>query len=305
MAQLFTTLGPKTADELGLILPHEHLFVDLRTPDAPGFAEAEAQDVIDLMAPEVEKAKALGVTALVECSPVGVGRRVDMDKAVSEATNLPVVMATGIYREPWVPDWAQQASEDTLYEWMLGELTGDIEGSGVRAAWVKLSAGDDGLTPMETKILRAAARAAKATNAIIGSHTIRGRVVKDQLAVIEQMGHTPERYIWIHTQAEPDFDLHLELAQRGVWIEYDAIGSVERFPDASYIEKIQRLLDAGHDKIMLSHDRGWFDPGNRDRPPKPFTYLSETFIPAMRTAGFDEALIRKLTHDNPFAAYAR
>ena len=123
--------------------------------------------------------------------------------------------------------------------------------------------------------------------------------------VIEQMGHTPERYIWIHTQAEPDFDLHLELAQRGVWIEYDAIGSVERFPDASYIEKIQRLLDAGHDKIMLSHDRGWFDPGNRDRPPKPFTYLSETFIPAMRTAGFDEALIRKLTHDNPFAAYAR
>lgn len=305
MAQLFTTLGPKTADELGLILPHEHLFVDLRTPDAPGFAEAEAQDVIDLMAPEVEKAKALGVTALVECSPVGVGRRVDMDKAVSEATNLPVVMATGIYREPWVPDWAQQASEDTLYEWMLGELTGDIEGSGVRAAWVKLSAGDDGLTPMETKILRAAARAAKATNAIIGSHTIRGRVVKDQLAVIEQMGYTPERYIWIHTQAEPDFDLHLELAQRGVWIEYDAIGSVERFPDASYIEKIQRLLDAGHDKIMLSHDRGWFDPGNRDRPPKPFTYLSETFIPAMRTAGFDEALIRKLTHDNPFAAYAR
>src|SRR5690606_4824495 len=233
MAQLYTTLGPKTADELGLILPHEHIFVDLRTPDQPGFAEAEAQEVIDLMAPEIEKAKAVGVTALVECSPVGVGRRVDMDKAVSEATDFPVVMATGIYREPWIPAWAQQASEDALYDWMLEELTGEIEGSGVRAAWIKLSAGDDGLTEIETKILRAAARAGRDTNAIIGSHTIRGRVVRDQLAVIEQMVYTPERYIWIHTQAEPDVDLHLELAQRGVWIEYDAMGSVEPYPDAT------------------------------------------------------------------------
>jgi predicted metal-dependent phosphotriesterase family hydrolase len=29
MAKLFTTLGAKTFDELGLILPHEHIFVDL------------------------------------------------------------------------------------------------------------------------------------------------------------------------------------------------------------------------------------------------------------------------------------
>ena len=26
MAQLITTLGPKNADELGMILPHEHVF---------------------------------------------------------------------------------------------------------------------------------------------------------------------------------------------------------------------------------------------------------------------------------------
>lgn len=305
MTQLFTTLGPKKADELGLILPHEHIFVDLRTPDTPGFAEADAQDVIDLMAPEIRKAQAVGVTALVECSPVGVGRRADMDKAVSEATQFPVVMPTGIYREPWVPAWAREASEDALYEWMVGELNGDIDGSGVRAAWIKLSAGDDGLTEIETKILRAAARAGRSTDAIIGSHTIRGRVVKDQLAVIEQMGYTPERYIWIHTQAEPDFDLHMELAERGVWIEYDAIGSVERYPDESYIDKIQRLLDAGHNKILLSHDRGWFDPGNRDREPKPFTYLSETFIPKLKDAGFDEDIIKLLTHANPYDAYAR
>ena len=41
------------------------------------------------MAPEIERIKALGFTALVECSAVGVGRRADIDRAVSEATGVP------------------------------------------------------------------------------------------------------------------------------------------------------------------------------------------------------------------------
>ncbi len=35
MTKLITTLGPRNADELGMILPHEHVFVDLRTWDQP------------------------------------------------------------------------------------------------------------------------------------------------------------------------------------------------------------------------------------------------------------------------------
>ena len=34
-ARLVTTLGPKRRSELGVILPHEHIFVDLRTWDKP------------------------------------------------------------------------------------------------------------------------------------------------------------------------------------------------------------------------------------------------------------------------------
>lgn len=305
MPVLHTTLGTKRADELGLILPHEHLFVDLRLPDTPGFAEAGAEEVVARMAPEVEKARAVGVTALVECSPVGVGRRADMDLAISLATKFPVVVPTGIYREPWIPQWAQKASEDDLCSWMLEELADGIELSGVKAGWIKLSAGDDGMTPTEERILRAASRAAKSTGALIGSHTIRGRVVKDQLTVIEAMGYMPERYVWIHTQAEPDFALHLEMAERGVWIEYDALGNPDAPADEAIITMLRTLLDERHEKILLSHDRGWFDPGNRDYPPKPFTYLCDVFLPKLRDAGFDEATIRMLTHDNPFNAFAR
>lgn len=306
MAQLITTLGPKNADELGMILPHEHVFVDLRTWDQPGYAQAEAADVVALMAPQIEQAQAAGFTALVECSTIGVGRRADLDRAVSEATGFPLVVPTGVYREPWIPDWVHESDESRLHEWMLGELTGQIEDSGVQAGWVKLSAGDDGITSAEAKVLRAAARAAAATNAVIGSHTIRGRVVKDQLAIIEQAGYTPERYIWIHTQAEPDFSLHLELARRGAWIEYDALGS-EWVSDEEFIANILRVLDAGlGDHLLLSHDRGWYDPAQPGGgTPQSYTYLTDVFLPKLRAAGVDQASIDQMTISNPFRAFAR
>ena len=221
MPRLITTLGPKSADQVGMILPHEHIFVDLRTWDQPGYGQADPADVVKLMAPEIEKAREVGVTVIGECSAVGVGRRADILKAVSKATDFPLLVPTGIYREPWIPDWAHDASEEDLCEWMTGELTGEIEKSGVQAGWIKLSAGDDGLTACEIKILRAAVAASAVTDAIIGSHTIRGRVVRDQLDIVEEMGHTPERFIWIHAQAEPDFDLNLEIGRRGAWISYD------------------------------------------------------------------------------------
>ena len=303
MMRLTTTLGPRTAAELGLILPHEHIFVDFRPPEHPQHGEAEAAEVVALMAPQIELAQAQGVTALVDCTPVGVGRRADILKAVSIATGMPLLVPTGIYREPKIPGWAHAASEAELADWMIGELQGEIERSGVRAAWIKLSAGDDGITECEAKILRAAARAGKETNAVIGSHTMRGRVAQDQLDILEKAGYTAKRFIWIHTQKEADFAWHLEIARRGAWLEYDAIGD----SDAVCLDFVLRSLQAGlGGQVLLSHDRGWYDPakpGGGD--PKPFTHLVAHFLPKMRAAGVDEEAIRTLTHTNPFRAFAR
>jgi phosphotriesterase-related protein len=304
MPELVTTLGPMTRDQLGMILPHEHVFVDLRTPDRPGYAQADPADVVRLMAPEIERIKALGVTALVECSTGGVGRRADIDRAVSEATGFPIVVPTGNYREPWIPAWVVGASEEALSDWMLAELTDEIEESGVRAGWIKLSAGDDGITDLEARILRAAVAAARKTNAVIGSHTIKGRVVMDQLDIIEAAGYDPSRFISIHTQEESDRDMHLAVARRGAWIEYDSIG---RADDGPLIEMIHRVLDAGFgDQLLLSHDRGWYDPAKPGGgEPKPYTHLSKVLIPKLMQSGVDEQTIIRLTHDNPFNAFAR
>ena len=64
----------------------------------------------------------MGVTAIVECSTVGVGRRADIERAVSQATHLPLVIPTGIYREPWIPDWAHKASEAELTRLDAGRI---------------------------------------------------------------------------------------------------------------------------------------------------------------------------------------
>jgi phosphotriesterase-related protein len=301
---LYTTLGLLTKNQVGMILPHEHVFVDLRTPDQPGYAVAEAADVIALMAPQLKQIKQLGISALVECTTVGVGRRADLDLAVSLAADFPIIVPTGSYREPWITSWVASASERELEDWMVRELTERLDEADFRAGWIKISAGDEGLSTTEERILRAAARAGARTGAVIGSHTIKGRVVLQQLDIIESENYRAGRFISIHTQEEPDVGLHRAVAERGAWIEYDHVG---RGPDEGVAALILAALAAGHgDKLLLSHDLGWFDPAlPGGGVPRPYTHLSEVLLPKLAAAGVAEKTIQHLTHDNPFAAYAR
>jgi len=306
MDGLITTEGVKRLGDLGMILPHEHLFVDLGPIEAASYAHADMAEAVAVMTPHLEAVARQGVTALVTCTPVGVGRRADIDVAIARAAAFPVVLPTGVYREPWVPAWVHAATEDELAAWMVDELSNGIEATGVRAAWIKVSAGDTGMTMCERKILTAAARAGLATGAVIGSHTIRAEVVADQLDVIEQAGYTAQRFIWIHTQSEPDVAVHLKLAARGIWLEYDSIGSSP--PSEEWlVEAVMQVIEAGFgERLLLSQDRGWYDPSQPGGGTvKPFTYLVERFLPKLRAAGVSDEWIYTLTAVNPFRAYAR
>jgi phosphotriesterase-related protein len=305
MPNLITTLGPIAADDMGTILPHEHVFVDLRTWDQPGYGEADADDVVRLMVPEIDRARSAGVTVIVEPGAVGVGRRVDILLAVSQATGFPLVAPTGVYREPWLPPWVHTSEEVDLRAWMIHELTDQIEDTGVQAGWIKVGSTDQGMTSAETKVLRAAAGASIATGAAIGSHTIRGEVARSQLDLIEAVDAAPERFVWIHAHQEPEIAIHHELGRRGCWLEYDGIGEPDS--DDRFIDLIQRALDAGlGNRLLLSHDRGWFDPAQPGGgTPKPYTYLSDVFLPLLADAGVDDATIDQLTRYNPFIAFAR
>jgi phosphotriesterase-related protein len=58
--------------------------------------------------------------------------------------------------------------------------------------------------------------------------------------------------------------------------------------------------------LLLSQDRGWFDPAKPGGgTAKPYTYLSEVFLPKLKASGVDTATIDKLLRNNPFRAFAR
>jgi phosphotriesterase-related protein len=327
--RLITTLGDLALPETGVILPHEHIFLDVpRQPSDPEWELMQVEDVVEVMQPELENARASGVATLIDAGSPSLGRRADIIVAVSRAARLPVVVPTGFYLDHSIPEWARAASEEELRDWMVGELVGGIEEADVKAGWIKLAASDGGLTDHERKCLRAAARAGAATEATIGCHSPTGIVARDALDIVERLGYRAERFVWIHADHESwlhadherGWVLREELARRGAWVEFDTIGHPrpEGVPgpeddaahsDMMHVAVIQQMLDAGlGDRILLSMDSGWFDPRRPDCRAgciRGYTYLSETFLPILHNTGVDEATIDKLTRENPFHAFAR
>ena len=305
--RLVTTLGDLSLPATGVILPHEHLFLDLRPPSHPQHGMERTENVLAVMQPELEKARAAGVAVLVDATPPGMGRRADILMAVSRAAHLPVVVPTGMYLDAWIPDWARAAREEELRDWMVGELIGRVEEADVAAGWIKHAASDGGLTEHERKGLRAAARAGSEADATIGCHVARGVVAREALDIVERSGQRAERFVWIHADQESDWGFHEELARRRAWVEFDSIGHGRG--DQWHVDMVQHMLDAGlGDRVLLSMDSGWFDPARRECREgcvRGYTYLTETFLPRLREAGVEEATVAKLTRDNPFHAFAR
>ncbi|NAZ81893.1 esterase [Kineococcus sp. R8] len=301
---LHTTLGPLAARDVGLVLPHEHLLVDFRPADTPGFAQADPAEFASVVEPLLAGAAAAGVTALVECTPPGLGRRVDLIREVSRRTGVPVVVATGVYREPWVPQWVYGANDEELEAWLHRELTEGVEDSGVLAGFIKISAAEDGIRPVEERVVRAAARAAARTGALVGSHTTDGEVVLGQIDLAVAEGLAPDRFLSIHTQTITDPAVRQAIVDRGAWIEFDDIGQGD---DAQTLGMVLDSLEAGQaGQVLLSHDAGWFDPAlPGGGTPRPFTDLTGSFLPALRAAGVGADVVDDLCVRNPFRAFAR
>jgi len=299
-----TTQGPIPAEDLGLVLPHEHIFTDLRGPTTPGYAQADATDVVRVMAPLLEDAHHKGVGLLFECSSIGVGRNVPIVAQVAGASGLPVVVPTGVYgRANFAPPEHRTMTEDELAALFISEIREGIEDTGIKAGFIKIATDSGPLTALLEKILRAAGRAARETGAAIASHTTAGNNAMRQIQILESISPTI-RFIWVHAQNESNRNLHQQMAARGAYIEFDSLGW-NPGQDTTLIGAIKDLLAAGFgDRILLSHDAGWYRPGEPNGgTQKPYTYLGDSFIPKLKTAGLDDATIRMLTETNPIRAF--
>lgn len=304
-----TLKGAVAIEALGLILPHEHLFTDLRGPTVPGYAQAEPATVARVLEPYLAAAQAVGVTALVECSTVGVGRNISVLQHVAQLTPIHIVAPTGVYRQEFMPASFRQASAEQLTQAWVGELSEGIDGTPARAGFIKLSVSDDGPTPLEIRNLTAAAQASQQTGAAIASHTPSGALALRQMEILEAAGLDLARFIWAHANLEPDAAMHLEAARRGAYVEFDAVGASWQ-PQTAMVDHVLALIQADQaDRVLLSHDAGWYDPSRPDGQPEAggirgYTALVEDFLPALRARGVAAELVRLITEVNPARAFA-
>src|ERR1700681_807228 len=139
--QIHTVGGPIAAAELGVTLGHEHLrFRDdavaaqwpRRYDDAEHFESAVAM---------VELAKHHGVRTIVDPTAMNAGRDVAFMIRIAEATGVQVVACTGIYTFDKLPFYFENRSIDVMAEHFVEDIRWGIQGTDVRAAFIK-TAGD-------------------------------------------------------------------------------------------------------------------------------------------------------------------
>src|SRR5262245_40146356 len=305
---IHTIKGPVDIDSLGLVLPHEHLFTDLRGPHIPEYAQGEESDVVRVVGPYLAEAAAAGATALVECSTVGVGRNLNILRSLAEITPIHIVAPTGVYRDAFIPVSLRAVSEDYLADLWTEELTEGMEHTSIRAGFIKLAMSDDGPTPLEIRNLRAAVKASQRTGAVIGSHTIGGTVAKKEMDILEEAGLDLHRFIWIHAQTEPNMSVLEEAARRGAYVELDSVGAPHQ-PQPELLNVTVALIQSGYiDHLLLSHDAGWYSPSRADGQPdggyRGYIALMKDFLPALAARGIRDDQIRQITAVNPARAFA-
>jgi phosphotriesterase-related protein len=309
MAKRIQTIkGSVEISSLGLILPHEHLFTDLRGPSVADYAQAEPSAVVKVVQPYLAEASATGVTALVECSTVGVGRNLSVLRSLADVTSIHIIAPTGVYRDAYIPASLRESGVDELADLWTKELTDGIEGTSIRAGFIKLAMSDDGPTVLEIRNLKAAAKASQNTGAVIASHTVGGKIARKEMDVLEEAGLDLHRFIWIHAQTEPDISIPEDAARRGAYVELDSVGAPHQ-SQTELLETTIALIKAGYaDHLLLSHDAGWFNPARPDGLPddgfRGYTALIKDFIPALLNRGISEEQVRRIKFDNPARAFA-
>ena len=307
---VMTVTGPMPAADLGVTDAHEHLF--LRTPETPG---QELEDA-DRATIEVADAVAAGLGALVEMTPIGLGRRPDLLRAVSEATRVPIIGATGFHRDVhYAADhWALAASVDTLAERVIADLERGMHPSDwddpdapldvARAGAIKAGASYHHISEAEGRRLEAVAIASQRTGAGILVHCEIGTAADQIVDRLESHGASPHRIALAHMDRNPDADLHAEIAERGVTLEYDTAGRTKYHPDTVVLDLVAAMLEAGHgDRLMLGGDLGRRDYFRSHGGGPGLAYLFATFVPRLRRRIGDAATDAILVA-NPARFYA-
>lgn len=307
-----TVRGDIAPGELGVTATHEHLYCDQRLcrQSRIGFPGAYARMVLqdpDMVVAELADFYAAGGRAIAEMTAHGWGRDVGVLKEISERSAVHVIAVSGFYVEDCHPEFVAGSSIEELEEFLVGELTSGADGTDIRPGLLKSAISRPVIEGPEEKCARAVARAQKRTGVAITTHTSAsarfevegGNVGMMHLDLFESEGVDPARVIIGHTDENSDIRQLVALAERGAYVQFDVIGKVHWLLDETRVELLCQLVDKGYENhLLLSTDRCRVIELKAQGGPG-YDHLLRSFVPKLRQAGFDDALVHRILVENP------
>ncbi|MGY1651201.1 phosphotriesterase family protein [Geodermatophilus sp. SYSU D01119] len=313
-----TVKGPVATAELGPTLMHEHVFVlnaDVQQnyPEEWGSEDDRVADAVQ----KLGKLAGTGVRTIVDPTVIGLGRYIPRIQRIAEQVDLNIVVATGCYTYDDVPFFFHYRGPalnqavgaevpDPMVDMFVGDIRDGIAGTGVRAAFLKCAIDHQGLTPGVERVMRAVARAHRATGAPITVHTHPGS--RQGLAVqrvFDDEGVDPRRVVLGHSGDTTDADHLTELAEAGFVLGMDRFGinlDTTFEARADIVVEMCRRGFAG--QMVLSQDAScyidWLAPGVMDLLPQwHYTHIHEDVLPYLREHGVTEEQITTMLVDVP------
>jgi phosphotriesterase-related protein len=305
-----TVHGDVPAAQLGACYAHEHVLGG----GAPGYADDQfLLDDPERARAEIRIARAAGLAAMVDATPCAMGRNVLELARISRDSGIHIVAATGLHlASSYVQrHWMTQYGEAELERLFVADLEEGIDEHDYvgpivrrtphRAGVVKIASGGRHLSPVETTVFGAAARASIRTGAPILTHTDGPESAGAQVEFLAGAGVHPGRIILSHLDRRPDVAAIAGLLAAGSYAELD---QAARNPDAT-LSVILGLMAAGlGDRILVGMDMGrrryWQSYGGRPG----LAFLLIDFTERLKASGVPEADVRRLFVDNPARAYA-
>ena len=332
-----TVLGDVAQDKLGVTLMHEHApIVDwselYETPPAPldplrQKMLAKTARLLDAFHKTLSPDDGPG--AVVEATPIRVGRYPRLLADLAKRTKVHLIAATGFWCEALAPQhpWATRLSvtgggSEEMAALFIREITTGMENpsgkwgetfTDIRAGIIKIGTSTY-LRPNERVCHIAAALASEETGCPITTHTTNGGGLEEAELLLKN-GAAPKRVIIGHQGNQDDRkndeadDYHRLIAKLGCYVQFDRVGS-ENYGVDKQSRQIVKLIEAGFVKqVLVSHDhvpyyfpnftakekfaRDWkeLDPD--------YTTVTTKLVESLRKLGASNADIRTILVANP------
>jgi phosphotriesterase-related protein len=299
-----TVRGDIDAADMGYTMPHEHIFTHPQGHGSKNEVDHLLND-FDKGVQMLREYKEIGGGTIVEATPRTWGRDAERMLKAAQATGVHVIACTGyICQEHGMEDNITDRGVDDIAAEMIRDIEQGMDGTDIRAGWIKVGTAYMHVTAGEDMVIRAAVAAAKHTGAPISTHTTNGTMGIEQLEIAASEGFDLTRMTIAHVDRNPDLWYHRKMLDTGASLIYDGPGKAKYYPDSMRIELLKQLVrDGFEDQLMLCNDMGrrshhtvyGFGPG--------WQWIKQRFIPRLIEEGFTEEQVHKFMYDNPRRQY--